>query len=160
MDPTHYPLTLHSQFWSFLLESSFLTVSCLCRIWRDFPLYVMLHALPIASWLWKCMHTNANGLGQNRISIKKFRSPLTYSPALFRAPSSKISVELAIHVSFKIFLRDCSSNNSKYISTREFYFILSMIQFASLYLSILLDIVITQDIVLNIIFNSMRPRKC
>ena len=136
------------------LESSFLTVSCLCRIWRDFLLYVMLHALPIASWLWKCMHTNANGLGQNRISIKKFRSLLTYSPTLSRAPSSKIIVELAIHVSFEIFLRDCSSTNSKYISTREFYFILPMIQFASLYLSILLDIVIMQDIVLSIILNT------
>lgn len=95
-----------------------------------------------------------NDLIQNRISIKKFRSPLTYSPTLSRAPSSKIIVELAIHVSFKIFLRDCSSNNSKYISTREFYFILPMIQFASLYLSILLDIVKMQDIVLSIILNT------
>ena len=95
---------------------------------------------PIASLLWKCMHTNDNGLGQNRISIKKFRSLSTYSPTLSRAPSSKIIVELAIDVSFEIFLRDCSSTNSKYISTREFYFIRPMIQFASLYLSILLDI--------------------
>ena len=114
----------------------------------------MLHALPIAYWLWKCMHTNANGLGQNWISIKKFRSLLTYSPTLSREPSSKIIVDLAILVSFEIFLRDCSSTNSKYISTRESCFILPMFQFASLYLSILLDIVIMQDIVLSIILNT------
>ena len=100
------------------------------------------------------MHTNVNGLGQNRISIKKFWSLLTYSPTLSRALRPKIIVELAIHVSFEIFLRDCSSNISKYISAREFYFILPMIQFASLYLSILLDIVIMQDIVLSIILNT------
>ena len=52
------------------------------------------------------------------------------------------------------YLRDCSSTNSKYISTREFYFIRLMIQFASLYLSILLDIVIMQDIVFSIILNT------
>ena len=100
------------------------------------------------------MHTNANGFGRNKISMKNFRSLSTYSPTLSRAPSSKIIVELEIHVSFEIFLRDCSSTNSKDISTREFYFIRPMIQFASLYLSILLDIVIIQDIVLSIILNT------
>ena len=100
------------------------------------------------------MHINVNCLGQNRISIKKFRSLSTYSPTLSRAPSSKNIVELAIQVSFEIFLRDRSLTNSKYLSTRELYFIRPMIQFASLYLSILLDIVTKQDIVLSIILNT------
>ena len=116
----------------------------------------MLHALPIASLISKCIHTNSNGLRQKRISIKKFGRISTYSLTLVRAPSSKIILELVIHVSFEIFLRDCSSTNSKYMSTCEFYFILPMIQFASLYLSILLDIVIMQDIILSIILNTSK----
>ena len=96
-------------------------------------LYIMIHALPISSLMLKCMHTNANGLVQRRISIKKFRSLSTYSPTLSWTPKSKIIVELAIHVSFKIFPRDCSSTKNKYISSCGFYFICPVIKFASLY---------------------------
>ena len=103
------------------------------HMWRDFSLYIMLHALPFATCLLKCIHINAKGLGPKKISIKKFRSHSTYSPTLSRATNSKIILELAIHVSFEIFPRDRSSTKSKYVSTREFYFICPVIQFASLY---------------------------
>ena len=110
----------------------------------------MIQFLPIASSLSKCIRSNANGLSQNTISIKKIRSLATYSPTLSRAPSSEIIVELAIHVSFEIFPRECSYNNSKYIFTCEFYFICPVIQFASLYPFNTLDIVIMEGIVLSI----------
>ena len=124
--------------WFYIVNSDnstreyFSTVSWFCPIWRDFPLYIMLHALPIVSWLSKCMHTNDNGFSQKRIFIKKFRSLSTYSPTLSWDPSSKIIIELAINVSFEIFQRYYSFSKSKYMSTHEFYFICPVI-FASLY---------------------------
>ena len=115
------------------LESSSLTVSCLCTIWRDFSLYIMLHALPIASWPSKCMHTYTNGLGQKRISIKKFWSLSTYSPTISWEHIPKIIVELAIHVSFEKFPWGCSSSKSKCVSACGFYIIYLWLILSSLY---------------------------
>ena len=81
------------------------------------------------------MHTDAKGLGQKIISIKKFRSLSTYSPALSRAPSSEIIVELAIHVFLEDFQETAPPPRVNTYPLVDFTSFDLVIQFASLYSS-------------------------